>query len=185
MNEQIELISKRICELREILDIPKDEVAKRVGIPTEEYAKYENGKSDIPIGVLYGVASVLGVDPTVLLTGEDPKMDIYTVTRKNHGVKIKRYEGYEFLSLAANFVHREMEPMIVTLTPGIFPELVVHAGNEFNLVLEGKVCITIGGRKTILSEGDSIYFNPLIPHSQSAIDGTAKFLTVINDFEIK
>ncbi len=182
MNEQIGLISKRIREMRDILDITADEVAVRVGIPTEEYINYENAVSDIPIGVLYGIAGVFEIDPTVLLTGEEPKMDTYTVTRKGCGVSVKRYEGYEFQSLAYNFLGRQMEPMIVSLKPGHEPALVTHGGHEINLVLKGKVCVNINGKKIILNEGDSIYFDPKAPHGQSAVDCEAEFLTVINDF---
>ena len=182
MNEYIEQISRRIKELRDILNVSAEEVSQQLGVPLDEYAKYETGEDDIPIGVLYGVAGILGVDPTVLLTGDDPKMDTYTVTRKGMGVKIKRYEGYEFMSLAYNFLHREMEPMIVTLEPGNEPELVTHGGNEFNLVLDGRVCVNVGGHKFILAQGDSIYFNPKIPHGQTAVGAPARFLTVINEF---
>ena len=47
-------------------------------------------------------------------------------------------------------------------------------------MLEGTVGVTIGGREIILNEGDSIYFDPAIPHGQFAVDGIAKFLTVID-----
>lgn len=182
MNEQIIQISKRIGEMRDILDISAEEVAAQVGITTQEYIDYENAVSDIPIGVLYAIAGVFGVDPTVLLTGEDPKMNTYTVTRKGCGINIKRYEGYEFQSLAYNFLDREMEPMIVTLKPGHEPALVSHGGHEINVVLKGKMCVNINGKKIVLDEGDSIYFDAKAPHGQSAIDSEAQFLTVINDF---
>ncbi|MBR6539744.1 MAG: cupin domain-containing protein [Bacteroides sp.] len=48
------------------------------------------------------------------------------------------------------------------------------------LVLEGKIGVTIGNRTFELSEGDSVYFNPEIPHGQYAVEGTAKFLTIID-----
>ena len=182
MNEQIIQISKRIGEMRDILDISAEEVAAQVGITTQEYIDYENAVSDIPIGVLYAIAGVFGVDPTVLLTGEDPKMNTYTVTRKGCGINIKRYEGYEFQSLAYNFLDREMEPMIVTLKPGHEPALVSHGGHEINVVLKGKMCVNINGKKIVLDEGDSIYFDAKASHGQSAIDSEAQFLTVINDF---
>ena len=182
MNEHILQISKRIAELRDILDISDAEVAQKVGIPLEEYRSYESAKDDIPIGVLYSVATVLGVDPTVLLTGDNPRMNDYTVTRKGQGVNVERFEGYKFSSLATNFVDRQMEPMLVTLSPKEHPDLISHGGHEFNYVLSGAVEITIGTKKIILNEGDSIFFNPAIPHGQSAVGGPATFLTVINDF---
>lgn len=182
MNEHIIQISKRICELRDILDISASEVAEKVGISLEEYESYESAKDDIPIGVLYAVANVLGVDPTVLLTGDNPRMNDYTVTRKGQGVSVERFEGYKFSSLATNFKDRQMEPMLVTLVPNEHPDLICHGGHEFNYVLSGTVKVTIGSKEIILNEGDSIFFNPEIPHGQSAIGENATFLTVINDF---
>ncbi|MEG1753828.1 MAG: helix-turn-helix transcriptional regulator [Christensenella sp.] len=68
MNEQVVQIAARIRELREILEVPQESVAKKVGISLAEYQRYENAQDDIPIGVLYGVAAELNVDPTELLT---------------------------------------------------------------------------------------------------------------------
>lgn len=56
MNEQILQISARIRELREILDMDSKAVAEKLGIPEEEYLRYENGEDDIPISVLYDTA---------------------------------------------------------------------------------------------------------------------------------
>lgn len=181
MNEQIKMISERIKELREIMDYSREEVAEKIGLSPDEYADYEDGNKDIPIGVMYNVADVLKVDPTVLLTGDDPKMLTHTIVRQENGVCIKRYEGYQFSSLAFNYVGREMEPMIVTLNPNEKFELVTHPGQEFNYVLEGSMIVIIGNKEYVLNAGDSIYFNPAIPHGQKTTDKQAKFLTVINE----
>ena len=181
MNNQIAQISARISELRSILDITPEHAAKQVGIDVDTYLSYESGKADIPIGVLYGLASEFGVDPTVLLTGDTPRMDDYTIVRQGQGIKVERYAGYSFQALAFNFKHRDMEPMIVTLSPSETAELVTHSGQEFNYVLEGTVTIVVGSREFTLEPGDSIYFNPGLPHGQRAVSPVAKFLTVINE----
>lgn len=181
MNEQIALIGARIRELREILDIPPEQAAQGVGIAVEQYLSYENATADIPIGVLYGLASAFGVDPTVLLTGDAPRMDEYTIVRNGQGIKVERYAGYSFSALAFNFKNREMNPMVVTLSHTEVAELVSHPGQEFNYVLEGKIRIVIGKKEFTLGPGDSIYFNPALPHGQRAVTEQAKFLTVINE----
>ena len=181
-NTQIKQIAERIKELRDILDMSSAQVAQEVGIPEEEYMLYEKAEADIPVSVLYAVASALGVDTTVLLTGETPRMEGYTVVRDGKGVEVERYAGYKFASLAANFIGREMEPMIVTLNKGDKPaELVYHAGQEINFVLEGTVLVTIGKKTITLEKGDSVYFDAMQLHSQKALTDTAKFLTVINE----
>jgi transcriptional regulator with XRE-family HTH domain len=93
-------IPGRIRELREIEEISAIDMAKDIGIGPEDYTKYESGEKDIPISVLYKIALCLGVDATVLLTGEAPRMESASVCRKGQGVQIERYPGYEFSSLA-------------------------------------------------------------------------------------
>jgi len=180
-NEQLHQIAERIIYLRDILDLTAEDVAAKIDMPLKEYLSYESGESDMPISMIYSVATVLGVDPTELITGEAPHMTDYTVTRKDKGIAVSRYEGYAFESLASNYVGRDKEPMIVTISPSDeHPDLVTHGGQEFNYVLSGKIGVTIGKKDLVLSAGDSIYFNPSIPHGQYAIDGTARFLTVID-----
>jgi transcriptional regulator with XRE-family HTH domain len=182
MNEKVAHIPERIKELREILEISAIDMAKDTNIPFETYAKYESGELDIPISVLYTIAGRLGTDVTVLLTGEEARMDSAAVCRKGRGVQIERYPGYEFSSLAYNFKHRTMEPLLVLLDSSK-PQAaqVSHSGQEFNYVVEGQVKVTVGKNEHILSQGDSIYFDARIPHGQSAVNGKAQFITIIQE----
>jgi transcriptional regulator with XRE-family HTH domain len=186
MNEKMELktlpalIPERIKELRMILEISALEMAKQINIPFETYNNYENGKSDIPISVLYAIADCLGTDLTALITGEEARMDSSAVCRKGKGVSIERYPGYEFASLAYNFKHRSMEPLLVNLDANR-PQaaLVTHSGQEFNFVVEGRIKITVGKIEYTLAAGDSIYFDARLPHGQCAVEGSAQFITII------
>ena len=181
VNEQIKQIAARIKYLREALDMTADEISEAVSIPLEDYLEYENGQKDIPISIIYSAAAALGVDPTEIMLGEAPRMSEYCVTRKDKGIIIERFPGYSFEALAHNFIGRDKEPMVVTLSPSEeHAPLVSHSGQEFNYVLEGKIGVTIGRHTFELSQGDSIYFTPTIPHGQFAIGGTAKFLTIID-----
>jgi quercetin dioxygenase-like cupin family protein len=55
-----------------------------------------------------------------------------------------------------------------------------HAGQEFNIVIEGRMEISIGGKVLTLETGDSIYFNAQLPHGMRALDGkTLKMLAII------
>ena len=182
MNDQIKQISARIKELRDILEVDALSLAQKVNVSPEEYMQYENGETDIPIGVIYAVAAELNVDPTVLLTGDTPRMNDYTIVRQGKGVSVERYDGYKFSSLAFNYIGRTFDPMVVDLEPmEKGPELVVHGGQEFNYVLKGTVQLVIGSREFILHEGDSAFFNPMTPHGQRAVGGPVRFLTIINE----
>ena len=182
MQDELAQIPGRIRELREILEISALDMAHDIEIPLERYLKYEAGDLDIPISVLYQISSRLGVDATVLFTGEDPRMDTASVCRRGKGVRIERYPGYEFSSLAYNFKGRTIEPLLVYLDPSKEAAAPVsHPGQEFNYVVEGKVKITVGQREHILETGDSIYFNTRLPHGQAAVDGPAQFITIIQE----
>ena len=179
--EQTKLVVQRIVYMREVLDISASNVAKELGMTEEDYLKYENGEKDIPINLIYKISAILNIDPTELLIGESPKMQIYTVTRKNGGVGVERFKGYSFEALAYNYIGRNKEPMLVSISPSKkTPKLVAHGGQEFNYVLKGKIGVIIKDRMIELNEGDSIYFDPQYPHGQIAIDGDALFLTVID-----
>ena len=182
MQDELAQIPGRIKELREILEVSALDIARDIGIPMETYLRYEAGELDIPISILYKISAQLGVDATVLLTGEDPRMDTASVCRRGKGVRIERYPGYEFSSLAYNFKGRTIEPLLVYLDPSKEAAApVTHSGQEFNYVVEGKVKITIAGREHILETGDSVYFDARLPHGQAAVEGPAQFITIIQE----
>jgi quercetin dioxygenase-like cupin family protein len=109
-------------------------------------------------------------------------MDTASVCRRGKGVRIERYPGYEFSSLAYNFRGRTIEPLLVYLDPSKEPAApVTHSGQEFNYVTEGKIKITVGKRDYILETGDCIYFDAGLPHGQSAVEGPAQFITIIQE----
>lgn len=185
MINQPEQIVARVRELRAVLDIPAADAAAALGVDERTYLDYESGALDLPINALYKLAELFRVDVTELLTGESPRMAAYTVVRAGKGAKVDRYPGYDFESLAANFRHRKLEPMLVHLSPHADeahePALVQHAGEEFNYVLQGTVRVIVGGRAFELGRGDSIYFNASLMHGQRAVGGPAVFLTIIQN----
>ena len=175
-------IPGRIKELREILEISAIDMARDISISLETYHKYEAGELDIPISVLYKISAQLGVDATVLLTGEDPRIDTVSVCRRGKGVRIERYPGYEYSSLAYNFKGRTIEPLLVYMDPSKEATApVTHSGKEFNYVVEGKVKVMVSGREHILETGDSIYFDARLPHGQAAVENPAQFITIIQE----
>ncbi len=182
MTESIQQIAERIREVRENSGLTPQAVADELHLPLDIYDQYEAAESDIPISVLYEMARVFGVDLTELLTGSSPKLHSYCLVKKGEGIEIERYKGYKFQSLAFNFVHKKVEPLLVTIEPEENKKmsLVTHPGQEFNYCLEGKIKVILGGSEIEMVPGDSLYFDPNIPHGQIAANGQpAKFLTVI------
>lgn len=181
MREELMEIPQRLRELREILEISVSEMADRLHISPDLYENYETGETDIPLSTLYDAAAILGVDFTVLVTGDTPRMNTYFITRSGQAPEIARF-GYSSYELAHGFMGKDIQPLLVKLSPTDIPQKpVCHSGQEFNYVLSGTVCIFINGQEHILSEGDCIYFNAALPHGQHAVDGPSSFLTIINE----
>lgn len=169
--------------MREILNISPEEAANSCGLSTDGYLRLENGQTDISVSVMHQLATLFGVEITNFLSGEEPRMHAYTLTRKGQGIAIERRKAYSYQALATNFINRKAEPYIVKVEPksdDVMIELNSHPGQEFNLVLKGKMQFKIKNKEMILAEGDSIYFDSGLPHGMKAIENEAcEFLAII------
>lgn len=175
-------ISKRLVELRTFSDYTTKKMSELLEIDENLYVEYENGTKEIPINTIYKFANILSTEAGYILSGEMPSEKNADIVENGKGVLVQRYEGYSFMSLAQNFQNKTMNPMLVTIEPKDSPELVQHGGQEFNFVLEGELRVVVGNKEYYLRNGDSIYFDPSLPHAQLAMgDKPAKFLTVINE----
>lgn len=183
MNREIKEIAARIREMRELSGKTVEQVSDGTGIALTEYTHYENGIADIPASALLALAHYFTIDISVLLTGEDPRLKVYTVSRNGQGVAVERRAAYQYSHLAANFTHKKAEPFLVTVQPkpdGTVIETNSHPGQEFNYVVEGTLKILINNNEVILKEGDSIYFDSNYPHAMQAVgNSAARFIAIV------
>ncbi len=183
MNEQIKQIAERLRGLREVLELTAEDVAKACEFSVEEYRHAESGNADISVSMLQKIARKYGVEMDALMFGEEPKMSSYFLTRSGMGTSIERTKAYKYQSLAAGFMNRKADPFIVTVEPKDDSAPLhynSHTGQEFNIVISGRMLMNINGKELILNEGDSIYFDSKQPHGMKALDGkSVKFLAVI------
>jgi len=183
MKKKMKEIAQRVSELRELSEVDPKEMAVYLNLPIETYVGYEDGKNDIPASVLYEIAQKLNVDMGLLLTGEETRMHIFTVTRKDKGVSVDRRKQYKYENLAEKFIHKKAEPFIVTVEPRIQegkPSTNSHPGQEFNYIIEGSLKLYIHDNEIVLEEGDSIFFDSSYEHAMEALNGKeAKFLAII------
>ncbi|EFM01269.1 MAG: helix-turn-helix domain-containing protein [Hoylesella marshii] len=183
MEEAIQQIGQRLKGLREVLNIPAEEVADLCGISLEHYHNIEAGRSDPSVYRLAKISKRYGIDLNVLLFGEEPKMSAYYLTRKGQGHRVERGNDYKYQSLASGFRGRKVDPFLTQVDPLPGDEnhtKNTHDGEEFHLVLEGILEITIGEKVLVLHEGDSLYFDARQPHCMRALGGKpVKFLAVV------
>ena len=183
MAEQRKDIAVRLKALREIEGKSAEELAAALGVTAAEYRAFEAGAADIPASALHEAAHALKTDLTELLTGQAPRMKLFSVTRQGGGVTVERRKDYQYRNLAANFVGRKADVFEVTV-PADAGESGTHAnshpGQEFDYVLEGRMRVRIHGNELTLETGDCVYFDSNQGHSMQALDGKpARFLAMI------
>lgn len=182
MDDQVRQIALRILELRESMEKTPEQMALETGVALQEYLDYEGGRVDIPISFLLKLEQNYHVDPTTILTGEAPRLSVCAVTRKDMGVSVTRAHHYIYKNLAFNFNNRKIEPLLVTVNPGVNRnfETNSHDGHEFDYVLSGVLRLRVGENDITLMPGDSAYYDSQYPHAmQAGSDEPCRFLAMV------
>lgn len=183
MQEQIKQIASRVKALREIYGLSAEELARELEVAPDAYSHYEQGRADIPISFLCKVGARFNVELGALLTGDNPRLHTFSVTRAGRGPSVERRRQYKYEELAANFVHKKAEPFLVTVDPRPEGEPVhqnAHPGQEFNYVLAGVLKVIVDKHEIVLQAGDALYFDSSRQHCMRAVgDRPARFLAVV------
>lgn len=176
MGAKIEEIAERISDLREIMNLSSAQMAEQLLETEEEYLAHERGERDFSYTFLSKCASIFGVDIIELITGDNPKLISYTITRKGNGLPIDRHKGFIYKHLAPMFRDKIAEVFLVTApydeTEQSLPiSLNHHEGQEFDYILSGTLKVVIGDNVEILNAGDSIYYESGNNHGMIATGG--------------
>lgn len=178
-------VAQRLKGLRQMMEISIEELAEIAGVSSETYVAFEEGEKDPSFTELYRCAGRFGVDISEIVTGDDPKLSLYTVTRKGLGMPILRRQGFDYQHMAPLMKDRLAEPFVVTAKYSDAEangpvRLSSHSGQELDFVLKGKLKVQLGDRVEYLNEGDSIYYNSTHPHGMVAVGGKdCEFLAVV------
>ncbi|MDO4581398.1 MAG: AMP-binding protein [Bacillota bacterium] len=176
LETKIQEIAGRIHYLREVVNMPVEEMARQTGVSVEEYRDCEAGLSDLNFAFLYRCAQILSVDVTEIIEGASPRLSSYTVTRNGAGQRIEQAHGMVYYSLAPRFKNRIAEPLWVKAVYNeqaqLRPiELTSHSGQECDIVISGQLKVQVGEHTEILNAGDSIYYDSSTLHGMIAVGG--------------
>ncbi len=169
-------VAARIREMREISGISVEAMAEKTEVSLEEYVRYERGETDFPFSFIHKCSLVFNIGISDLLEGQSANLSSYTVTRKGQGQETAKEDGITIQNLAPMFRKKIAEPYWVRYEFDPAQQnkpihLATHSGQEFDLVVSGKLKVQIGNHTEVLCEGDSIYYNSSTPHGMIAVDG--------------
>ena len=185
MDYNLKEVAGRIKELREATGYSQDELAKLTGVSLEDYKILEQGETDFSFTCIYKCAKACGVEVVDILEGRSSTLTSFAITRKGEGLKIVKKKGFVYNNLAPKFKDKLAEPFLVKF-PYLEEEqnapikLSSHNGQEFDVIVKGSLKVQVGNHVDILNEGDSIFYNSLIPHGMIAVsEGGCEFHAVV------
>lgn len=179
-------IGSKIRHLRTKREMTLQDLANLTGLSKPNLSQIENNLVSPPIATLLKISSALGVAIGHFFQETPQETDIVVVRRDNrHGLargKHISHIGYQYHPLAYPKINKAMEPFVVIIEPREPGEISFnnHRGEEFVYVLEGIVEFHSGDKVITLEEGDSIYFDSVVPHGYRGVGGTAKAIAIIH-----
>lgn len=185
MDAKIVEIAQRIQGLREILEISEEGMADYLQISPAGYRLLEKGENDFSVTLLQKCAIRFGVDIVELLTGENPRLSFFTITKKGQGISMSRRSGFRYQHMAHNLKGKLCEPFVV-VAPYSEEEqnqpiaLSTHDGQEFDYILKGKLKVRMENHIFELEEGDAVLYDSGHGHGMIATGGAdCEFLAVV------
>jgi transcriptional regulator with XRE-family HTH domain len=149
-------------------------LAFRAGVTRGYISLLESGKKEPTISTLYKIADVLGVEVSKFFEGDPNSLDFLLIKSGELNTPPKSnpssISSYKFL--AATIRNKMIDPFLLRVDPGeqkVNREY-AHIGEEFSLVLKGRIKFTYGDKEFILEKGDAAYFNSSVVHNVKALN---------------
>lgn len=182
------IVGEKISTMRADKNLSVDELAQRTGLSTSQIDHIEHSDTVPSLAPLIKIARALGVRLGTFL--DDSEQIGPVVHRTTDAAKPATFSSQlsnanshlDFFSLAASKACRHMEPFVIDIKPSQTHEPILssHEGEEFIFVLQGSVKINYGKETYELHEGDSIYYDSIVDHLVSALNGDpARIVAVV------
>ena len=154
----------QIRKKREQMGIALTKAAKKINISPSFLSQIERGIVSPSISTLRAVADYLDTPIGVLLNESISKENFAIIRKDNKRHPIIRGKGVRFHILSPSNSNLEFMYDEYEVNSSTGDKLYQHDGEECGFVLEGKLEVNLNGKKFILNEGDSIWFQSTIPH---------------------
>ena len=160
-------LGRRARHWRLVKGLTLKDMARRVGCSESLLSKVENSRATPSLSTLHRMAAVLDTNLGDLLTPGEGE----TVTRRDSRnvlwVDSSRCRGERMRleQLVPARKGRLLQADMYHIPPGSGSDgEIQHDGEEFGIVLEGTLSLTVDGTSYALEEGDSFVFRSELPH---------------------
>jgi len=164
-NNILSKLGEKIKAIRKGKGIKIKQLSTRSGLTESSISMIENAKISPSMTTIHKIAMALGVHPVEFFEIEKHKK--WVISRRGERERIQ-FNGLESAMeyLVKNGRDSRNEIFLSYLGPNqkSFDEHVTHGGYNFGYVLTGSVEVELGNEKIRLNEGDTIFFEAIIPH---------------------
>lgn len=146
------------------------QLSEEVGCSESFLSKVENDKLRPSLSMLHRVVTVLDISIGKLFIAEKDDDPIVTVVRADSRPVLntghfQSGKGIALEALVPTSTAVLLEANIHRISPGgSSMGLIHHQGEEMGFVLEGKIELSVEGKKTIVNEGDTFFFRSHLKH---------------------
>ena len=173
------IVGEKISTLCTDKNISIEELADRSALSVDQIELIENSDTIPSLSPLIKIARALGVRLGTFLDDSEELGPV--VHRQSDSTEPATFSSQlssanshlDFFSLAARKTGRHMEPFLIDIKPSSTNEPILssHEGEEFIFVLQGSIKINYGKEVHVLHQGDSIYYDSIVDHLVSALNG--------------
>ena len=175
-------LGTRIRRYREKLGLSQEQLALNAGLDAAFLADIEADRVYPAIGNIIKLSRALGQRVGTFMDDQylpDPivmrRNMLHEETDSARGAK----GHYHYFPLGSGKTDRHMEPLYIKIDVDEEKEMSSHEGEEFMMVVSGKIIVKYGTSEQILETGDTVYYNSVVPHFVGAVDGPAEILAVL------
>jgi len=181
-------VGEKIRDLRHQMGLSAKELAAQAEISSGMLSQLEKGSTQGSVETLRKIAKVLNTTIAALFAdesevAEDTTHESFLVVRKDQRKKISFPDPLYKCELLVPDLQGDVEYVLVELEPHrVTDELLPHTrgGEEIDMVLSGTISVQVGEKCYQLEEGDTIRFNPKIPHKiENKTDQKASYISII------
>ncbi len=141
------------------------DLARKAGCTDAYLSQLERGLGNPSVMILKNVASALGINVVDFFLEPQVENDVVLKEEDRVNLEVKR-EDAKIQLLVSNVQNKRMQPFYNLIQPGGGSKgSYSHIGEEFGIVLQGKLEINLNGKVYQVKKGETFYFSSQIPHS--------------------
>ena len=162
-------LGSKIRKMRISKKINLTAFAKKIGKTPSYLSQVERGRASPSITALREISKALDVPVFYLLIDDGGRQS--AIVRKNERKVFQFPKSHLTYELLSPDLSDQIEVIRTRIEPGATTSSkpLSHKGEEYTLVMEGKMKIQVGDKFFVLEEGDSIYYFASIPHKITSI----------------